>query len=162
MIPSIINLLYEKGYAPPRRCSRQSEADEESLLYREEREEIRALAYYNSLQRNVGAGGETQRVYGIKPRNAEQAFAIHAALKPEIKLVSMQGVAGTGKTLIALAAALEQKRDFKQIYLARPIVPLSNKDIGYLPGDIKSKAQSIHGAPVGQPEVHSEPVQRIG
>jgi len=78
-------------------------------------------------------------VYGVKPRNAEQAFAIHAALKPEIRLVSIQGVAGTGKTLLALAAALEQKREYKQIYLARPIVPLSNKDIGYLPGDIKSK-----------------------
>ena len=60
-------------------------------------------------------------------------------LKPEIKLVSIQGVAGTGKTLLALAAALEQKKEYKQIYLARPIVPLSNKDIGYLPGDIKSK-----------------------
>jgi PhoH-like ATPase len=82
---------------------------------------------------------EKRSVYGIKPRNAEQAFAIHAALKPEIKLVSIQGVAGTGKTLLALAAALEQKREYKQIYLARPIVPLSNKDIGYLPGDIKSK-----------------------
>jgi PhoH-like ATPase len=54
-------------------------------------------------------------------------------------LVSIQGVAGTGKTLLALAAALEQKKEYKQIYLARPIVPLSNKDIGYLPGDIKSK-----------------------
>ena len=82
---------------------------------------------------------EKRAVYGIKPRNAEQAFAIHAIMNPNIKLVSMQGVAGTGKTLIALAAALEQKREFKQIYLARPIVPLSNKDIGYLPGDIKSK-----------------------
>ena len=51
----------------------------------------------------------------------------------------MQGVAGTGKTLLALAGSLEMKREFKQIYLARPIVPLSNKDIGYLPGDIKSK-----------------------
>lgn len=60
-------------------------------------------------------------------------------MKPEIRLVSIQGIAGTGKTLIALAAALEQKRDYKQIFLARPIVPLSNKDIGYLPGDIKSK-----------------------
>ena len=75
----------------------------------------------------------------MKPRNAEQTFAIHAIMNPEIKLVTMQGVAGTGKTLIALAAALEQKKEFKQIYLARPIVPLSNKDIGYLPGDIKSK-----------------------
>lgn len=64
---------------------------------------------------------------------------MNAALKPEIKLVSIQGVAGTGKTLLALAAALEQKREYRQIYLARPIVPLSNKDIGYLPGDIKSK-----------------------
>ncbi len=78
-------------------------------------------------------------VYGIKPRNAEQTFAIHAMLNPEIKLVSIQGVAGTGKTLLALASALEQRREYKQIYLARPIVPLSNKDIGYLPGDIKSK-----------------------
>ena len=82
---------------------------------------------------------EKRSVYGVKPRNAEQTFAIHAALKPEIKLVSIQGVAGTGKTLLALAAALEQKKEYKQIYLARPIVPLSNKDIGYLPGDIKSK-----------------------
>ena len=82
---------------------------------------------------------EKRSVYGVKPRNAEQAFAIHAALKPDIKLVSIQGVAGTGKTLLALAAALEQKKEYKQIYLARPIVPLSNKDIGYLPGDIKSK-----------------------
>jgi PhoH-like ATPase len=54
-------------------------------------------------------------------------------------LVSIQGVAGTGKTLLSLAGALEQRRNFHQIYLARPIVPLSNKDIGYLPGDIKSK-----------------------
>ncbi len=78
-------------------------------------------------------------VYGIKPRNAEQTFAIHALLNPEVRLVTINGVAGTGKTLIALAAALEQRRNYKQIYLARPIVPLSNKDIGYLPGDIKSK-----------------------
>lgn len=78
-------------------------------------------------------------VYGIKPKNAEQTFAIQAMLDDNIRLVSVNGVAGTGKTLLALASALEQKRRYKQIYLARPIVPLSNKDIGYLPGDIKSK-----------------------
>ena len=82
---------------------------------------------------------EKKSVYGIKPRNAEQTFAISAMLNPAIKLVTVNGVAGTGKTLLALASALEQRRDFKQIYLARPIVPLSNKDIGFLPGDIKSK-----------------------
>jgi len=77
--------------------------------------------------------------YGISPRNAEQTFALHAVLNPEVSLVTISGPAGTGKTLLALAGALEQRRQFRQIYLARPIVPLSNKDIGYLPGDIHSK-----------------------
>jgi PhoH-like ATPase len=78
-------------------------------------------------------------VSGIKPLNEEQAVALDAILEPSIQLVTLQGVAGTGKTLLALAGALQQKRDFWQIYLARPIVPLSNRDIGFLPGDIKSK-----------------------
>lgn len=77
--------------------------------------------------------------YKIQPRNIEQICALDAILNPSISLVSLQGVAGTGKTLLSLAGALEQRRNFHQIYLARPIVPLSNKDIGYLPGDIKSK-----------------------
>lgn len=78
-------------------------------------------------------------VYGITPRNAEQNFAIHALCNPDVPLVSVSGKAGTGKTLLALAAALEQRTLYRQIMLARPIVPLSNKDIGYLPGDIQSK-----------------------
>jgi len=78
-------------------------------------------------------------VYGITPRNAEQNFAIHALCNPEVPLVTISGKAGTGKTLLALAAALEQRSLYRQIMLARPIVPLSNKDIGYLPGDIQSK-----------------------
>jgi len=77
--------------------------------------------------------------YGIKPRNAEQTFALHAVLNRQAPLVSISGAAGTGKTLLALAGSLEQRRQYRQIYMARPIVPLSNKDIGYLPGDIKSK-----------------------
>ena len=78
-------------------------------------------------------------VSGIKPRNAEQAFAIHALTNSKIPLVSVNGVAGTGKTLLALASAISQRRNYKQIFVARPIVPLSNKDLGYLPGDISSK-----------------------
>jgi len=54
-------------------------------------------------------------------------------------LITLSGKAGTGKTLLALAGALECRSQYRQIYLARPIVPLSNKDIGYLPGDIQSK-----------------------
>ena len=97
-----------------------------------------ALCYYNPETQRIEKV-EKKTAYGIRPRNAEQAFALHAIMNPEVKLVTIQGVAGTGKTLLALAGALEQKREYKQIYLARPIVPLSNKDIGYLPGDIKSK-----------------------
>ncbi len=96
------------------------------------------LSYLNEQEKSIEKVDKTS-VFGIKPRNAEQTFAMHAMLNPDIKLITINGVAGTGKTLLALASALEQRRDFKQIYLARPIVPLSNKDIGYLPGDIKSK-----------------------
>jgi len=77
--------------------------------------------------------------YGITPRNAEQIFALHALMNPKVKLVGISGKAGTGKTLLALAGALERRKDFAQIFMARPVVPLSNKDIGFLPGDIKSK-----------------------
>ena len=77
--------------------------------------------------------------YGIKPRNAEQSFALHMLLDNRIQLVTLSGKAGTGKTLLALAAALEKHSDFRQIFLARPIVPLSNRDLGFLPGDIQSK-----------------------
>lgn len=96
------------------------------------------LAYYNPFLDRVERV-EKQFTYGIKPRNAEQTFALHALLNDEVKLVTLQGVAGTGKTLLALAGAIEQRKKYNQIILARPIVPLSNKDIGYLPGDAKEK-----------------------
>lgn len=97
-----------------------------------------ALSYFNPGTKNI-VHVEKRSVYNIKPKNAEQAFAIHCMMNPDVKLAAITGMAGTGKTLLALACALEQRREFKQIYLARPIVPLSNKDIGFLPGDIKSK-----------------------
>lgn len=84
--------------------------------------------------------------YGIEPRNAEQSFAFEILNDPDIKLVALTGKAGTGKTLLALAAALSQMNDYKQILLARPIVALSNKDIGFLPGDAREKV-----APYMQP-----------
>jgi PhoH-like ATPase len=64
---------------------------------------------------------------------------MHALLNPDIKLITLRGIAGTGKTLLAIASALEQRRQYQQIFVTRPIVPLGNKDIGFLPGDIKSK-----------------------
>ncbi len=80
-------------------------------------------------------------IYGIKPRNAEQTFAVDALTNDEIPLVSLTGKAGTGKTLLALASALNVRKNYRQIYIARPIVPLSNKDIGFLPGDVQSKIE---------------------
>jgi len=77
--------------------------------------------------------------HGVTPRNAEQSFAMDALLNPQVKLVTITGKAGTGKTLIALAGAVHERRRYRQIFMARPVVPLSNKDIGYLPGDIQSK-----------------------
>jgi PhoH-like ATPase len=97
-----------------------------------------ALCYHNPEEKVVERVLKNP-VYHIEPRNAEQIFAIHALLNPKVRLVTLQGVAGTGKTLLALACALGQRREHKQIYVSRPIVPLGNKDIGYLPGDVKSK-----------------------
>jgi len=82
---------------------------------------------------------QKRRTYGIDPRNAEQTFSLDALANDAVPLVTLAGKAGTGKTLMALAAALDKRSGYKQIYLARPIVPLSNRDIGFLPGDIKSK-----------------------
>jgi len=82
---------------------------------------------------------EKHRTYGIEPRNAEQTFSIDALLRPDIQLVALTGKAGTGKTLLALAAALHQEKKFNQILLARPIVPLANRDLGFLPGDVNEK-----------------------
>ena len=96
------------------------------------------IAFYNNSEKSIRKVSN-HPVFNIIPRNAEQSFAIDALLNPDIKLVTIQGNAGTGKTLLALACALEQRKDFRQIYITRPIVPLSNKDIGFLPGDVKQK-----------------------
>ncbi len=82
---------------------------------------------------------KSREAFGIRPRNDEQKMAIDACLNPKTELVTLTGGAGTGKTLIALAAALEQERDYEQIILSRPTVVLGNQDIGFLPGDQKTK-----------------------
>lgn len=76
---------------------------------------------------------------GITPRNAEQAFALNVLMDPRIKLIGITGKAGTGKTLLALAAALAQSGQYQQVLLARPIISLANKDIGFLPGNEQAK-----------------------
>ena len=78
-------------------------------------------------------------VYGISPRNSEQIFAIDAITNPKVKLISLTGSAGTGKTLLALDGALAQTDLYDQILLARPVIPLKNQEIGFLPGDAREK-----------------------
>ncbi len=103
------------------------------------------LARYNPFTQTICRVNKI-KCLGIEPRNAEQSFAFEVLNDPNIKLVALTGKAGTGKTLLALAAALANLQLYKQILLARPVVALSNKDIGFLPGDAKEKV-----APYMQP-----------
>jgi PhoH-like ATPase len=80
-------------------------------------------------------------VWGIYPKNMEQQFALDALLNNEIKLVSLVGKAGTGKTLLAIAAGLEMaigRQEFSRVLVSRPIIPMG-RDMGYLPGDVNEK-----------------------
>lgn len=96
------------------------------------------LARYNPFTEKIVCVNKV-RNYGIEPKNAEQSFAFDILNDPNIKLIALTGKAGTGKTLLALAAALNNLHTYKQILLARPIVSLSDKDIGFLPGTAQEK-----------------------
>ena len=133
-----IDTIYQEGYISYQQLFKTKPFSNHYYILKSKNDEASALAFFNP-ETNCLERVLKETASGIKPRNAEQSFAMHAVMNPNVKLVTIQGIAGTGKTLIALASALEQKTRYRQIYLARPIVPLSNKDIGYLPGDIKSK-----------------------
>jgi PhoH-like ATPase len=132
----VINQIFENGSMPADKALAELPMDNHYFILKNGTHST--LAYFNPAN-NILERVEKNMAYGIKPRNAEQAFAMHAILNPDIRLVTIQGLAGTGKTLLALAGALEQKRNFRQILIARPVVPLGNKDIGFLPGDVKDK-----------------------
>lgn len=133
---ALIDELFQKGIGNPDLL--KSENIEANQFYTLNFRKKKVLARYNKkdhlLERVI-----TQEAFGIRALNDEQNFALSALLNPDIKLVTMQGMAGTGKTLLAIAAAIEQRTNYRQIFVSRPVVPLSNKDLGYLPGDIKSK-----------------------
>jgi len=136
--PQVFDALYKKPFEVP-----MSVLGMDTTFYTNENLILKngsnsALAVYDGPRQFVRLIQPTV-CYGIKPRNAEQTFALHAMLNPDIPLVTVSGKAGTGKTLLALAAALEKKQQYRQIFVARPVVPLSNKDLGFLPGDVASK-----------------------
>jgi PhoH-like ATPase len=132
----VIDKIYKNGFCTPEEIGLIDTKNNKYLIIKSDKSSV--LAYFNSITQKVEKI-EKKTCYKITPRNSEQIFAMHALLNPDVKLVSLQGVAGTGKTLLALASALQQKKDYKQIYLARPIIPLSNKDLGFIPGSLDMK-----------------------
>jgi PhoH-like ATPase len=107
-----------------------------------------ALARCNlGLLKPAGLTGN-QSCFGLKPRNREQNFALKLLLDPEIPIVTLAGAAGTGKTLLALSAALEtvlERNIYDKILVTRPVIPLDGQDLGYLPGDKEEKLKPWMG-----------------
>ncbi|MFA7180115.1 MAG: PhoH family protein [Bacteroidales bacterium] len=131
-------IFYQDGGVPAKELGlKNTPANQYFIIVSKEKKHTVQARY------NKGSDTVTQvkkeRAYGIEPRNEEQAFALDALLNPSIKLVALTGTAGTGKTLLALAAALEQENLYDQILLSRPVIPLKNQEMGFLPGDVKEK-----------------------
>lgn len=98
-------------------------------VYKKDKKRIEKLTFSNI------------EIWGIRARNSEQECAVELLMDPNIRVVTLVGKAGTGKTLLALASALEQvveRQLYKKIFIARPIIPMG-KDIGYLPGGEREK-----------------------
>ncbi|MGQ1785094.1 MULTISPECIES: PhoH family protein [unclassified Saccharicrinis] len=134
--PKVIELLYTSdGVSQEEFPIQKLPANQYFVLRNASKSVLATFDPFTNLIKRV----EKQGAFGIEPRNAEQTFSLNALMNQDIQLVSLTGKAGTGKTLLALAAALQQNKSFKQILLARPIVPLSNRDLGFLPGDVNDK-----------------------
>lgn len=97
----------------------------------------------------IAVPGQTEEVWNIKPRSKEQRMALFLLMDPAVQVVSLVGQAGSGKTLLAVASALEQVIKnplYERILISRPVVPMGN-DIGYLPGD-KNEKLSVWMQPI--------------
>ncbi|HOK40840.1 MAG TPA: PhoH family protein [bacterium] len=112
------------------------------ILQNRKNKEDNVYCYYNRKRNMLIKNNYTKgKIWGIKPRNKEQYFAFELLLNDEINLVTLLGFAGTGKTLLALAAGLKKVVDdgvYTKLLVSRPIIPMG-RDIGYLPGDIEEK-----------------------
>ena len=139
---SLIDRIYSEPVGIPveqfrEECPQIAFSANEFFILESERNSV--LVRYNPFTDTVKKIEKGTSNYGIQARNTEQKFAFDALNDPDIKLVALTGKAGTGKTLLALASSLKQYKSYKQILLARPIVALANKDIGFLPGTEKDK-----------------------
>jgi PhoH-like ATPase len=119
----VIDKIYQDGWCAWKDVVKVRPIKEPLFHIKKQDRNSSALAWYNPHTDRIERIVKEPAAAGIRPRNAEQAFAIHSVLNPNILLSTVMGVAGSGKTLLALASALEQKSRYRQIYLARPIVP---------------------------------------
>ena len=133
----LINKIYKEGHLSEEECN-FSEMPQHNDYFLLSDGNSTAMATYDAHKHLIRLVRK-KNAFHIKPRNSEQTFALDALLNPHISLISLTGRAGTGKTLLALAAALAQSDEYYQIMLARPIVALSDKDLGYLPGSATEK-----------------------
>lgn len=137
MPKSEIDLFYKDGKIPF--LDRKTFANE--YLIMNSPENSTGVGKYDADSKNVESLLKIGNIWGIKPRNVEQRCAMDLLLRDEIKLVTLMGPAGTGKTLLALACGLRKVFDeshYTRILVSRPIVPLG-RDIGYLPGTKEEK-----------------------
>ncbi|MFC5463895.1 PhoH family protein [Lederbergia graminis] len=138
-----IGMFYEHGEIPLLECSGNGFYPNQFLIIRDELgSSASAIGIVNekgtALKKLIN---QYDSIWGIKPRNAQQTMALELLFRRDIPLVTMIGKAGTGKTLLTLAAGLMQTEDlrlYKKLLVARPIVPVG-KDIGYLPGEKQEK-----------------------
>ena len=119
------------------------------ILKSEDGKSQSALARYDAKTKMLMAlSHANEKPWGLKPLNTEQKFALELLLSPEIEMVSLVGVPGSGKTILALATALEQifeEKRYRRLLVARPVIPVG-RDIGYLPGSKEEKLTSWMGA----------------
>lgn len=131
--PNIIKSVYEAGFDIKNSEYKNIPLNQHMIL---DSGQNSVLAYQKN---NILKQVEKKKILGITPRNAEQTFSLNVCLDKDITLIALTGKAGTGKTLIALASALKQQKQYEQILLARPTIELSNSTIGFLPGDVMEK-----------------------
>jgi len=138
--PSIINEFYNKHNVS---FSAEELFPNEFIIFRD-KNDVNQFVYgvYDGVDKVVrNLEPQAEGVWGIYPRNLEQTFALDALLDDNIKLVTLSGPAGTGKTLLAIAAGLTKCTDedeYQKLLVSRPIFPLG-RDIGFLPGDLDEK-----------------------
>jgi len=137
--PDVIDELYQNGYLPL--GEEWPEMHENEFLHLTSGKQSGICVYSNHYLQKVIP---PENVWGLEPRNLEQTLALNLLLDPSVQLVTVSGVAGTGKTLLALAAGLsvfgfgDEPNLYDKVVVSRPVIPMG-KDLGYLPGTLEDK-----------------------